>query len=325
MGDLVDDSHRGRWFAKRNFITGFVSVILAVVSSYFLDYFNSIGKQMYGFIILFFLAGVSRFYSGFCFKKQYEPRIIIKEEDNVSLSDFVLNLKKDNFGRFAFFRALLAFACSISAPLVAIYLIKELNFSYFVYMILIMSGTVYSLIFLEFWGKFSDKYGNFRTIAITSVFIPLVPILWVIYPNPLFLLFIASLVNGFAWSGFDLASSNFIYDNLSSGKRAQLLSYYHVLIGVGTFVGASISAILIKFIPFNFFIKPIILIFFLGSFVRMIVIYFFMGNLNEIRKTKKFTGANIFKRMFLKESFSTLKHEANQIMEIPKYVFDNEK
>ena len=37
VGDIVDDGYRGRWFAKRNLILGFASIVLAIISSFFLE------------------------------------------------------------------------------------------------------------------------------------------------------------------------------------------------------------------------------------------------------------------------------------------------
>ncbi len=41
MGDLVDKEYRGRWFSKRNLLTGFVSITLALLASFFLNYFKN--------------------------------------------------------------------------------------------------------------------------------------------------------------------------------------------------------------------------------------------------------------------------------------------
>src|SRR3989339_542063 len=54
MGDIINEKDRGRWFAKRSLIGGFVSIILTILASVFLDYFKTKGWIMFGFMTLFF-------------------------------------------------------------------------------------------------------------------------------------------------------------------------------------------------------------------------------------------------------------------------------
>lgn len=144
MGDVVDEKYRGRWFAKRNLILGFIGVIFTLAAAYALDFFKHQNKIMFGFIILFSTAFIARIVSWRILKKQYEPKLKLKKRDYFSFSKFILNSWKDNFGKFALFRAFLNLAIYISSPLIIIYLLKELQFDYVTYMIIILSGTVFS-------------------------------------------------------------------------------------------------------------------------------------------------------------------------------------
>jgi MFS family permease len=154
MGDIVDETHRGRWFSKRNLLTGFVSIILAVLASFFLDYFKKNEWTMFGFMILFFLAFVSRMLSRKMLKKQYEPKIEIKNHSYPSFIEFLLNAPKNNLGRYTIFRSLIAFASAISTPLLAVYLLRTLHFNYLEYILITLGGTFVSLFVLGLWGKF---------------------------------------------------------------------------------------------------------------------------------------------------------------------------
>ncbi len=319
MGDIVDGKYRGRWFSKRNLLLGFVSVILSISASFFLDYFKKNNLIMFGFIILFLLAFISRMLSWKTFKKQYEPKLKLKKGYYFSFWDFIINTPKNNFGKFTIFRALLSFACAISSPLIVIYLLRNLGFSYPKYMIIILSGVVFSLIVLELWGKFADRYGNYRVLCITNILIPIIPILWILSPSPIYLILIPSLISGVSWAGFNLSAKNFVYDNVSPQRRGLALSYYNMLNGIGIFLGAGLGAFLIKFLKTGF-IEPLFLIFFIGSIARMIVVFFWLPTLKEIRKTGKFDGSKAFKNIIFKESKPTLIEEAHEIIHIKKYL-----
>jgi len=317
-GDIINKKYRGRWFSKRKLIMGFVLVVLGISASFFLDYAKKNDFIMFGFITLFSLALISRITCWKIFKKQYEPKIKLKKGYYFSFWDFIIKAPKNNFGKFAIFRGILGFATSISSPLLVVYLLRHLEFKYSTYMIIIFSGTVFSLVVLEFWGKLSDKYGNCKTLYITSILIPLIPILWILSPSPIYLIIVPSIIGGISWAGFHLASVNFIYDNVSQQKRGLAISYFNMLIGIGTFLGAGLGAILIKFLNTNI-LEPILIIFIISSIVRIIVMLWWVPKIKEIKKTKKL-GPKAFKNMILKDAKPTIIEEAHEIVSIKDYL-----
>lgn len=318
IGDIVDKDFRGRWFAKRNLLLGFIGIILAIISSFFLDYFKEQNWVMEGFIILFILAMIGRLISWQCFKSQYEPKIKLKKGYYFSFWDFLINSTKTNFGKFCLYRAFLSFAVGIASPLVTVYLLRNLQFSYTWYMIIIMTGSFFSLLFLELWGKISDKYGNYKVIVLTSFILPTIPILWILSKSPIYLM-LPSIIGAIAWAGFFLASGNFIYDNVSQEKRGLAASYHNLLIGMGIFLGAGLGAILIKYIN-STTIQPIIWVFIISGIARTIVVIFGLSKIKEIRKTKRFYGANTIKNIIFREAKTTLMEEVNQIISMKKYI-----
>ena len=319
IGDVVDKKYRGRWFSKRSLLTGSVSVILALLSSFFLDYTKKQNMIIFGFIILFSLAFISRLLSWKSFKNQYEPKMKVKKEHHFSFMQFLLNSPKNNFGKFTLFRAFFSFTIGISSPLVAVYLLRTLEFNYLTYITIALSGTFFSLLVMELWGKFTDKFGNYRTLQIACIFIPMVPILWIVSTSPIYLILVPSLVSGIFWAGFTLASGNFIYDNVRKEKRGAAISYHNMLIGIGTFLGAGLGAFLIKFIKTDV-IEPMIIIFIIGGIARMIAVFFFIPALKETRKTRKLNGNRGIKEFVKQETVPTIQEEIHQVISIKDYL-----
>jgi|TARA_Y100000034_G_C6877421_1_gene401506 MFS family permease len=320
VGDIVDEKHRGKWFSKRRLIKGFVVLILTIFAAIFLDYFKENNWLMFGFIILFLLTSLSILFYWKSFKKQYVPKIKFEKEDYFSFWDFLINAKKNNFGKFSIFIALLSFSTFISSSLITIYLLRYLEFSYLIYMTIILSQVLFSLIVLELWGKFADRYGNYRVLYITTILIPIVPILWILFKSPIYLIFVPALISGISWAGFNLATNNFIYDNVSQKKRGFAVSYHNMFNGIGIFFGAVLGAFLIKFLKTPF--EPIILIFILSSLTSMLVVFFWIPQIKEIRKTKRFKGSKTLKRIIFQEAKPTLLEEAHEVMSIKKYLRD---
>jgi len=314
-GDIINERYRGRWFSKRNVLMGFISVVLALAASLILDYFTGINLAMLGFIILFALALVSRVISLGFYKKQYEPKFKLKKEDYFTFFAFLMKARKTNFGRFSFFIAALNLAVAISSPLFVIYMLRDLHFSYFVYMLITLSGSVFSLLVMELWGKICDEYGNYRVMQITALIIPFIPVLWIFSPSPIYLIFVPILLNGIVWAGFNLASNDFIYDNVRPEKRGLVLSYFNMLAGIGIFIGAAIGAFLIQFLTIDF-ISPIFFIFILSGVLMMLAVIIFMPMIEEARKMGDVKRG---RNLVLRQIKPCVLGEVHEIMSLRRY------
>jgi len=296
IGDIVDGDHRGKWFAKRNFILGGITLITTIFAALFLDFAKKQNFVMIGFMILFFLAMIARFISRIYFKRAYEPKLKLEKGYYFSFWQFLRKAPSNNFGRFTIFKASMGFAASIASPFFAVYMLRNLGFSYITFMIITMSQTVFSLILIKAWGRFADKYGNYEVLKITSVLVPLYPILWLISHSPIFLVLGPSLIGGIAWSGFNLAAGNFVFDSVTPQKRSLAVSYFHVLHGVGVFLGAGLGGLLAKIITITF-MDTLLFIFLISAFARLIVGLIGLPKIKEVRKTEKFNSSRAMKSL----------------------------
>jgi len=287
MGDIVDEKYRGKWFSKRNYIIGMVTLVFAILAAFFLDFFKRNNWTMIGFMILFSVAGITRLISSYLFKKSYEPKLKLKKGHYFSLKDFIKKAPKNNFGRFTIFVTFMYFAMSIASPLFAVYMLRNLNLSYVMFMTITLSQSLFSLLTIRFWGDFADRYGNYKVIQITSFLIPFYPILWLLSSNPVYLIFGPALLGGIVFAGFNLSAVNFVYDSVRPDKRGLAVSYFNVLNGFGIFLGAGLGAILVKYLSINFMDK-LLFIFIISAFARMSVSLIFIPFIKEIRKTETF-------------------------------------
>ena len=166
-------------------------------------------------------------------------------------------------------------------------MLKELGFSYTVFMIITVSQTVFSLLILSFEGNFSDKFGNYRMILFSSILISAVPFLFLLSGSPYYLIFVVQLVAGIGWTGFNLASGNFIYDLVTPPKRGIAVSYFNLLSGMGTFLGAIVGAVIIQYMSISF-MNIFLFIFLVSGIARVLVCIIMLPKMNEIRKVEKF-------------------------------------
>ena len=303
MGSLVPENNRGQYFSKRNRIAGFFGVASMVIGALILDGAKRIGVvrgevlgfTLIGFGVLFVLAGVVRFWSWVLLARQYEPRFKVRKKEYFSFWQFLRESPKTAFGRFVLFRGVFSVAIGIAGPFWVVYMLRNLGFSYVWFMAVTVSAILFRLMFLPLLGKFSDRFGNVKLMKICSLMIFLSPALWLLSTLigsdigvKIYLLIVPAILGGFAWGGYDLATNNYVYDAVRQRKRGFGVAYMNLVVGVGTFVGASIGSV-IAWAGVGF-MDTILFIFAVSMVGRLLVALFGVRHLKEVRHVKKFSS-----------------------------------
>jgi len=284
IGDLVPEEKRGRYFALRNAISGFISLISVLIASLLLDYSKKFGLLFYCFAFLFFLSMILRFISLSYTKKLYEPKLVLSEDYYFSFWQFLKKIRTNNFGLFTIYRSLFALSVNIAAPFFSVYALRQLGFSYFQFTIaLIIVPTLIQIIAWPFWGKFSDKYGNLETLKISGFLAALFPLLWLPSRVFLYIVLVPMILNGIAWSGMNLATTNFIFDNVSSKRRSLCFAYFSVILGIGASLGAGLGGYFSK-LPLNLNMNIYLFLFLISGLLGLITIFALSRKVKEVRQ-----------------------------------------
>jgi len=286
MGDIVPDNYRGRYFAKRNLITQSIAIINVILLSFLLDWFNFQNFLLFGFILIFIIGFFTRLISAFLFTKHYYPPYIFEKTDHIKITQFIKELPKSNFGRFSLFVSLLTFGQWIAKPFFSVYMLTQLKFDFSLYIVINLSSSLVGLFIFPLLGRFSDKFGNVTLLRAGALIIPFLPFFWMIYRTPLQIFLGIQIFSGIGWTAFNLATSNFIYDNISSKRRGKYIALYNSLIGIATVLGGFLGSILIGFIPITF-MDTYHFIFLLSGITRIAVVIFFIPKIKEIRVLTK--------------------------------------
>jgi MFS family permease len=313
MQDLVE-TNRGEYFGKRNKINGTVVIISMLTAGLVLDYFKG-EKIFFGFVILFGLACIGRYLSFYFLKKQYEPAPTRDEKAYFSFMQFVKKMSSNNFGRFVIFTSLVSFAVAIASPFFAVYMLKDLQFSYLEFTLINLSALLSPILFLSFIGKRIDRIGTVRVMKASGFLIAFVPLLWIfsifLMKSPSWILvgylFIVEFFSGFVWAAYNLSTSNFIYDAVTKQKIILCFTYFGFVNSIGSFLGGLIGGQLSSSFSFSLFGLGAILSVFLISFVlRLIPALFIAPKLKEVRQVES-SGEEIQFRLKEKiESFLKL-------------------
>jgi len=303
MKDLVDEKTMGSYFGRRNRIVGFASLASMLIAGFLLDYFKKFGPYI-GFVIIFSIAMIGRLVSAYLLRKQYEPPFKSHKSYYFSLIDFIKIMPHSNFGRFTAFVNLFMFSVAIAGPFFAVYMLKHLGLSYSQYTMVSLASSITSLLSMPIWGRMGDRFGNLKILKITGFLIPLIPIIWastsLMKPTTaFFLLFFIEAYSGFLWAGFNIASSNFIYDAVTRQKLAICVTYYNILNSLMVFLGASIGGYIASYpILKNLPAFNIIQVFILSGILRFLAGITILPHVKEVKKVEPLQIKHI-KKMFL--------------------------
>jgi MFS family permease len=166
----------------------------------------------------------------------------------VDYFDFISGEAKGNIWRFAAGCSVLMAFTFVSAPFFSVYMLERLNFNYWQYTAVIMSGQLTTYAFSGFWGRMADEHGSRNVMAVTAVVLPVVPLLWALFTDWYFLCLV-EFIAGVSWAAYARGVSNFMYDSAAPSLRTKYLAFFGMTIGVAQFAGSIAGGLFYKHLP----------------------------------------------------------------------------
>jgi len=299
---LVPAEVRSSWFARNSRAAAIISLIakLAVAGALYMASRQSDDAQEAStaiiFAVAFAIAGISRLGSYVVIRKMYEPHYEHTPDATFTFWQFIRRARESNFVRFVLFVSLLHFGALISGPFFLPYAIYTLKFEQWQWIVLESFGAIASIMTLLFWGSFSHRFGNRKTLKYTAIIISLIPIWWLVSTNFYYLLAV-NTVSGLAWAGFNLSAFNYLLEAVSPPKRARCVAYFNCMVGIGIFSGSMLGGFLYETLPTTLSLfgwvltvsSPFIYLLILSAFGRLLISLLFIGAFSELRKVEHFS------------------------------------
>lgn len=250
IGCVVPESMRGSFFGKRSMIQSAFSFSATLAAGYVLSMFNG----QIGFSIIFFFAFASGLMSCIFLRMIPEPACVHRQEidrKRLSITGFVKEYGKyRNFLPFTAHMSLVNFAVSMSTPFFTVYMLSKMGVGYEWYSIIVAAEIMTRILMMRYWGTLSDKFGDRNIMVISNILIVFYPLLFLLSKNPMDLVMVG-VFSGFAWSGFDLTTFNYLLDVTPEDKRPSYISKYKVFIGIALFLGPIIGGYLSEYFTAN--------------------------------------------------------------------------
>jgi MFS family permease len=294
MGDIVPKYERGRFFGLRNKVVGATSFAAALTAGLLLNYLSP-KHPFLGFTILFSAAFIARLLSALFKGMMHNPMPDLEHAEKFSLFDFVKRMDKTNYGHFVIYVVLFKFATYIAAPFFAVYMLKNLGFTYLQFTMIIAAELIASFIAMGIWGRMIDQKGTKFALYISGMLTPLIPFLWLLSSN-FYYLILVEVFAGLSWAGFNLSSSNFIFDAVKPENRVRCIAYYKFFEGLAIVIGAALGGALVEHLPKWVFVSSILFAFLVSGILRLAVSLMMLPTLKEARLIELDLGHSFFRK-----------------------------
>ncbi len=284
MGDLINEKDRGRYFGKRNTILGLIELFSVLLATAILRFGENTSYELISFATIFSICLIGRFLSFMIIQGQYTPHAKSRKTYAMKISDLIRENK--DYRRFSIYQMFFNISIMIASPFFAVYMLQNLNFGYWSYILVTISSSVFYLVFTPIVGKFSDKYGNVRLLVLANVLFALTPLLWMFIKSPIELILIPQMISGLANAALILSFTNFSYDYLTEEERGVGIAYANILSGIGIFIGSIVGGILLEYINISF-INKFIFVFAIAAILRAAVALIFLPSIKEKKKVNR--------------------------------------
>lgn len=286
MGDLVPAARRGAYFGRRSGLIGAVTFASLLLAGWLLDRYRAAGLERDGFILCLGIAAVLKFISVGFLTRVVEPPYEPATADWFTFRQFLGRSTSSNFAWFTYGIALMYFCVHLSGPFFILYQLKTLGWSYSQLMVSIGVQTVVTFLTQGWWGRVGDRRGSHFVLVAGGVGCAVLPLLWCFTTN-YWLLLGVQVVAGFSWGGFNLATSNFLFEAVTPPKRARCAAYFNVITSVGIIAGASVGALIVGLVPADASIagvklwSPFLVVFALSGLLRFPVVLLWLRGVKD--------------------------------------------
>jgi MFS family permease len=290
MADLTPPVLRGSYFGLRSFVGGLVMLIASFVAAGLLQLLT--GNTRLAFTIIFLVAMTGRFVSIFFLARMYDPHPVLPANPHKeSIPQIMRGLFSTNIGRFMIFIVFFNLAQNIDAPFFSAYLLEELHKSYISYQLITATMAVTAMLVVVWWGKRADKAGRIKVLHITALMIPFISLLWLVNSSVAWLCAV-QVYSGFAWAGFNLCASMFIWDAAPQENRTRYISLFGALSALGFTLGALIGGNLGPNLPKisgSYFLT----LFLVAGIVKLIVVLGLFRRISEVRNVQPIKATDL--------------------------------
>ncbi len=302
--DLLSPNERGAYFARRSRVMTALSFSALCASGLILHAAESHGRAWMGFALIFLAASTARLLSSRYLSRMDESAAPATREAQFRLLEFLRHARSVNYKRFLWFSGLMHVCVLISGPYFVIYLLRDLQYTYWMYASWLAAGVLGQFLTLKPWGALSDLYGNKKLLVVTGLIVPFLPMLY-LFGTSVWYLVMVNFLGGMVWAGLTLGLQNYVFDTVQAEDRAKGVAVWSTINAMGWFAGAMIGSWLATVLPARVAVagfewslaSNLQAVFFISGVLRLIVSLGLLRTFHEARPVEPITHRQLVKKL----------------------------
>ena len=236
-GTLVPDNLRTGFFARRTRFAQIGTLAGFAAGGLTLQFTKGSAAACTPFALLFMTAAVARFVSASFLASQSEPCPPSGDHRRVSVRELFAATGGRVDGPLLLYLLAVQAAAQLAGPYFTPFMLKQIRFSYFEYVVLIAVSFAAKALALPALGRLARRIGTQRLLWIGGVSIAPVSALWLVSNNFGYLIFV-QVAAGLAWAAYELAMFLLFFETIPDKERTSVLTIYNVGNALATACGA---------------------------------------------------------------------------------------
>lgn len=236
-GTLVPDNLRTGFFARRTRFSQIGTLVGFAAGGLTLQFAKGWTAACTPFALLFMAAAMARFVSASFLASQSEPCPVSDEHRKVGVRELFAGRSGRTDGRLLLYLLAVQAAAQLAGPYFTPFMLKQIRFSYFEYVVLIAVSFAAKALALPSLGRLARRIGTRQLLWIGGVSIAPVSALWLVSNHFGYLLFV-QVAAGLAWASYELAMFLLFFEAIPEQERTSVLTIYNVGNALATACGA---------------------------------------------------------------------------------------
>lgn len=309
--DLLHADERGAYFARRSQLMALTSFVALCLGGAILSLSSLYDLLWVGFALLFLLAGIARSFSARSLTQVIDVPIRHHDAAQHGFISFLRRHTSPDFRHFLAFSGLIHMAALISGPFFVIYMLHDLQFSYWVYGAWLAAAIAGQYMTLPGWGQFSDRFGNKALLTVTGLIVSVLPMFYLVSTAWPFLLML-NFFGGVIWAGLSLGLSNYVFDVVRPADRPKAVAVSSTVNAIGWAIGTLVGSWLIAAVPNHLRVGALEIhpasnlpfIFFISGVLRLLIAVTLLGTFHEPRAVERRAPAGLIRELPLLKQLS---------------------
>lgn len=247
MISLLSYENRNHYIYVRTFWLRISFTLTSVIMGLILDLFN---KSYTGFLVVFVTSLSFSILDAVVLSKVKEPSYKVDDNVKVNIKMFLEPIKNKKYLHYLIFLFFIYLSLTSASSFTPLYLIRYLKFDYGFISIINVITYILMIVCTNFWLRIERARGLNFVLKITAVFIVGEVLIYGFLSNSTFyLLFLAPIIAGIGYSGFNIAITTYRYELMPENNRTIYEGWFGAVLGLSMLVSPVIGSLIMKFMP----------------------------------------------------------------------------